>query len=215
METYHELTLSLFLKDPKLIVHLNRISKKKVDELDLEIITVDCDNLSNHSFLDNNDLNVTGACLDVNFVRNELVTLHASPCFWKFAFDKNANRIIQVEKTFDTSGYEATTLVRMAFKAFELGFPFTFGTMDPTIGTIAESQKVKFEKMKDWNDSPFHAYQLKKERSYYRIVKKHEQVKCVKCGTKNANRNCSNKMCKRCCLTHGSVSCRTHKKTIN
>ena len=68
METYQELTLSLFLKDPKLIVHLDRISKKKVDELDLEINTVDCDNLSNHSFLDDNDLNVTGACLDVNFV---------------------------------------------------------------------------------------------------------------------------------------------------
>ena len=43
METYHELTLSLFLKDSKLIVHLDRISKKKVDELDLEINAVDCD----------------------------------------------------------------------------------------------------------------------------------------------------------------------------
>ena len=106
-----------------------------------------CDNLSHNSFLHNNDLNVTGACLDVDFSRNELVTLHASPSFWKFAFDKNCNRIIQVEKPFDTSEYEATTLVRMAYKAFELQFPFEFGCIDPTVGTLAMSQKVKFDKV--------------------------------------------------------------------
>ena len=82
-------------------------------------------------------------------------SVHASPSFWKFAFDKNAARKIKVEKPFDTSEYEATTLVRMAFKAFELGFPFSFGDMDPTVGRIAESQKAKFDKMKDWSKSPF------------------------------------------------------------
>ena len=172
-----------------------------------------CDNLSHNSFLHNNDLNVTGACLDVDFSRNELVTLHASPSFWKFAFDKNCNRIIQVEKPFDTSEYEATTLVRMAYKAFELQFPFEFGCIDPTVGTLAMSQKVKFDKMKDWRENRFHSYQLKKEHSHFCIVRKHLQVKCVKCGTKNANKNCANKMCKGCCLQHGASSCKTHKKT--
>ena len=173
-----------------------------------------CDNLSHKSFLSNNDLNVTGACLDVDFLSDGLVTLHASPSFWKFAFGKNSTRKIQVEKPFDTSEYKATTLVRMAFKAFELGFPFTFGDMDPTVGTIAESQKAKFDKMKDWSKSPFLAYQLKKERTHYCIVKKYIQTKCVHCGSNNSNRQCKNKMCKRCCLEHGTVACRAHKKTI-
>ena len=150
----------------------------------------------------------------VDFLSDGLVTLHASPSFWKFAFGKNSTRKIQVEKPFDTSEYKATTLVRMAFKAFELGFPFTFGDMDPTVGTIAESQKAKFDKMKDWSKSPFLAYQLKKERTHYCIVKKYIQTKCVHCGSNNSNRQCKNKMCKRCCLEHGTVACRAHKKTI-
>ena len=114
---------------------------------------------------------------------------------------------------YDSTEYEATTLVRMAFKAFELNFPFTFGSLDPTVGTIAASQKERFDKMKDWTNSPFHVYQLKKKHSHYQIIKKHEQVKCVKCGTKNANQKCSNMMCKGCYLVHGSASCKTHKKT--
>ena len=203
------------LTDHKLVVHLNRISKKEVEGLCWEINTVTCDYLSHHSFLQNNDLNVTGACLDVDFSWDQPLTLHASPCFWKFAFDKNANQKIQVAKRYDTTEYGANTLVRMAFKAFELNFPFTFGSLDPTVGTIAELQKEKFNKMKAWTNSPFHNYQSEKKKSHYWIIKKHEQVKCVKCGTKNANQKCSNKMCKECCLVHGSVSCKSHKKAVN
>ena len=57
-----------------------------------------------------------------------------------------------MSKPCGTSGYEAatTTLVRMAFKAFELGFPCIFGELDPTVGALAESQKAKLDKMKDW-----------------------------------------------------------------
>ena len=105
--------------------------------------------------------------------------------------------------------------MRMAFKAFEMDYPFTFGSLDPTDGTIALSQKAKFDRMAaEWTNSPFHTYQLKKERSYYRIVKKHKQVKCGKCGRKNANLSCSNKMCKKCCLDAGLLSCKTHKKVV-
>ena len=103
----------------------------------------------------------------------------------------------------------------MAFKAFELNFQFTFGSLDPTVGTIAVLQKENFDEMKDWTNSPFYSYQLEKKKSHHRIIKKHEQVKCVKCGIKNANQRCSNKICKGCCLVHGSVSCKTPKKAVN
>jgi hypothetical protein len=115
-------------------------------------------------------------------------------------------------KPYDTSEYEATTLVRMAFKAFELGFPFTFGGLDPTVGTIAESQKVKFDKMKGWNDIPFHAYQCNKVSSYYKIVKKHTEVNCAKCLSVASNKKCTSKMCKKCCTEHGAATCAAHKK---
>ena len=142
------LTILMSLTDHKLVVHLNCISKKEVEGLCCEINTVTCDYLSHHSFLQNNDLNVTGVCLDINFSQDQLFTLRASPCFWKFAFDKNANRKIQVAKPYNTTEYEATTLVRMAFKAFELKFSFTFGSLNPIVGTIAALQKEKFDEMK-------------------------------------------------------------------
>ena len=142
------------------------------------------------------------------------MTVQASPVFWKFLFEKHANRTIEVSKPYDNSKYEATTLVRMAFKAFEMNYPFTFGSLDPTAGTIALSQKVKFDKMTEWTNSPFHTYQLKRVLTYYRIVKKHKQVKCGKCGRKNANLSCSNKMCKKCCLDEGPLSCKARKKVV-
>ena len=113
---------------------------------------------------------------------------------------------------YDISEYGATTLVRIAFKAYELGFPFTCN-IDPTDDTIAESQKIKFDKMKDWSNSPFHPYQCKKVKTYYKLVKKHASVNCVKCESRKANKTCANKMCRQCCLIHGDpCTVTSHKK---
>ena len=115
-------------------------------------------------------------------------------------------------KPYDTSEYEANTLVRMTFKAFELGFPFTFDDIDPTVGTIAASQKVKFDKMKAWSDSPFHPYQCSKVLTCYKIIKKHTKEICVKCLSVSRNKKCTSKMCKSCCAEHGAPVCGAHRK---
>ena len=57
------------------VVRLNHIPKKEVEDISSEINTAKCDNPSHESFLLNNDLNVTGACLDADFSRTGLLSL--------------------------------------------------------------------------------------------------------------------------------------------
>lgn len=198
--------------DCKLIVDLHCIDYQNIDSVDWEVNTIKCSNLSTDTLLANNDINVTACCFDVDFSRegNILVSIHALPCFWQFIFERSENRKLRVVKPYDTAEYQATTLVRMAFKAFQLDFPFTCD-IDPTDGTIAESQKVKIDQMKHWSDNPFHSYQCNKFQSYYKIVKKHSKVTCVKCESAVGNKMCSSKMCKKCCLQH-DVPCAQHKR---
>eukprot|EP00986_Skeletonema_menzelii_P014343 scaffold9453_cov75-Skeletonema_menzelii.AAC.1 len=200
--------------DSKLIVDLNCIRYTKVDSITLEVNTIKCSNLSPQAMLANNDINVTACCFHVDFSKDELVSIHASPCFWEFLFQNKTKRTIRVVKPYDTLEYGATTLVRLAYKAFDLDFPFTFGdlTPDDVGGTIAESQKVKIDQMERWHNNPFITYACKKEKTYYKLVKKHSQEKCVKCLTKNRNKKCNANMCKPCCAEHGAPTCSAHKK---
>ena len=196
----------------KLIVDLNCIRYTKVDSISLEVNTIKCSNLSPRAMLTNNDINVTACCFDVDFSKEELISIHAAPCFGEFLFQSKTNRVIRVAKPYDTSDYEAT-LVRIAFKAFDLDLPFSFSDLTPEDvgGTIAESQKVKIDQMAAWHNSPFLTYTCKKEKTFYKIVKKHSQEKCVKCLTKNRNKKCTTNMCKPCCAEHGAPTCSAHK----
>ena len=105
---------------------------------------MECDNLSARSFLDNNDLNITACCFQVNVEAEQIFTIHASPCFWQLIFQKVADRNIKSANTINASTYGATTCVRMAYKAFQMGLPFSFGTINPT-GSIATSHKKKLD----------------------------------------------------------------------
>ena len=51
-------------------------------------------------------------------------------------------------------------------------FNYSLGNIDPTKGTIAKSQKAKFDEMKQWVGSPLHDYQCKKEKSHFILAKK-------------------------------------------
>ena len=117
-----------------------------------------------------------------------------------------------MSKPCGTSGYEAatTTLVRMAFKAFELGFPCIFGELDPTVGALAESQKAKLDKMKDWVENPFHEYECKKALSHYRLVKKHAKMNCSRCKSAPVI-EAALQRCVRS-VAHGDSACSAHKR---
>ena len=162
-----------------------------------------CDNLSAHFVLQNNNLNITALCFHVDITKNELFTVHASPSFWMFLFEKQADKKIQTIKTVNVEGYGATTCVRMAYKAYDMGFDFSFRKVDPTVDTITNSQKKKFDKLKSWEDSPFHEYQCNKCGTCFAIVKEHQKTKCADADcTSGSNKNCTHKMCKQCCVKH-------------
>ena len=195
----------------RLVVNKSKIKKFSIDGVTQEVNTVECGNLSPATFLQNNDINITASCILVDFSSNECVlSIHASPSFWTFLFQDHAERKIQTVNTINTQAYEATTCIRIAYKAFELtefDLKFSIDNIDPMIGTIASSQKEKMDRMEDWMDNPFKEYKCKKCRSYFVIVKKHNKTVCSAEGcTSGANKNCGHKMCKKCCVKHVNAS---------
>ena len=190
----------------------------------MELNTVKCWSLSPSGFLENNDINVTASCFEVDFSfsKDQCLTLHASPCFWEFVFEKPENRVIKVADSFDLTEYKATTSIRLAFKKFEMQqFNLDMSNLDPTNGTFANSQKVKVDKMKDWIDSPFHSFECKKKNNCFSFVSKHNKVKCVDCGLERVNKQCTFTRCKKCCVKFGmsqqdiSCKCKDHAMAVN
>ena len=144
---------------PEMIVFLDQIKYTQVDEFQWEINTVKCDGLSAENFLANNDLNVTASCFHVDMSTEKLFTVHASPCFWEFVFQEAGVRMIKTVKPFADDKYEASTCIRIAYKAYRMNLGYSFGDIDPTRGTLAYSHKSKFDDIKKWVGNPFQEYQ--------------------------------------------------------
>ena len=180
------------------------IKKQNIEGIGKELNTIECKNLSPRTFLENNDVNITASCIDIDFASGSMVgSIHALPCFWMFLFQDNSERMIWPANMINTDEYGANTCVRIAYKAFQmehLDITFSLGDIDITKGTIAASGKEKVDEMKSWSESPFHKYQCNKEGSHYVLAKKHKKVSCAAEGcNKSANRRCGHKMCKSCC----------------
>ena len=80
--------------------------------------------------------------------------------------------MIQTVDTFNVDAFGTTTCVWMAFKAFQLKeFSFSLDKIDPTAGTLAKSQKEKFHKIRQWDNSPFHEYRCNEGENHFIIVK--------------------------------------------
>ena len=195
----------------KLSVDMNRIEYKAVDGMEWEVNTVYCNHLSEETFLANNDTNITASCLRVNVYNDSLFTIHASPCFWAFLFQKQNERKIQPADTIRTTKYEVTHAIRIAYKAFQMQqFSYSLCGIDLARGTIAKSQKEKIDKMNAWHDSPFLEYRCKEDRSHFVLVKKHDKLICASQNCLGrANRTCTHKMCKKHCIEH--VRCGNNK----
>ena len=154
-------------------------------------------------FFANNDLNVTASCFHVNMATDKLFTVHASPCFWEFVFQESGARMIRTVKPF-ADGYEASTCIWIAYKAYQMKLDYSFGDINLTLGTLANSHKAKFDEMKNWVDNPFQEYQCNKCRNHFVLSKKHAKVGCKSCVSAWSNKSCSHGMCKKCCIEHTS-----------
>eukprot|EP00956_Cyclotella_meneghiniana_P020813 scaffold37180_cov23-Cyclotella_meneghiniana.AAC.3 len=198
------------------------IQKYPVGDLFWELNTVKCQRWNAVGFLENNDINITASCLEVDLSRDQSVRIHASPRFWKFLFSSNSERSIELVDTYDCTRYSATTCVRMAYKHFEMQmFKLDMAELDPTEGTLASSQKAKLDKMKAWENNPLKAYECRKKKNQnnYYFVAKDNQLVCVGCQSSRVNKSCSMVRCEKCwvkhCLEEQKVcKCKDHQKGV-
>jgi hypothetical protein len=190
----------------RLDIYKRDIEYQTVEGVDLEVNTIKCTGLSGPNFLSNNDINITGTCFHVNFQDGDepQIDLHVSPYFWKFMFpnkQENEESIISpIQESESERG--AATFVRIAFKAFEMDCKFNYTGINPTFGTIAESQKVKIDKMSDWPKTPFAEYEVTKTQNYYKLVSTSKFTHCTKCTKGRANGQCKFRFCVTCCAKH-------------
>ena len=63
---------------------LSGMSHKALSGLSFEMNTVLCRNLSAKNFMNNDDMNVMASFLHVDFIEEDLFTIHVAPQFWDF-----------------------------------------------------------------------------------------------------------------------------------
>ncbi len=114
----------------------------------------------------------------------------------------------------------ARTLVRLAFKSFELNIPFD--DKDPSgVPINAQHEPVykthvdKINKMKDWKDSPFRHKSIQQKSNGFMLKLLATKVDCEKCTTGHANKQCKKLLCKKCCLDDETTTkCAAHRKAV-
>ena len=121
--------------------------------------------------------------------------------FWRFLF------FDQVFKSYQTDS-PSRTLIRLAFKSQQMGFPFTEDHLTLEQGEVFESHKRKHDEMLNkQQEYPYQHYRLKvKSKKSYIFTKAYAECSC---GRK-ANINCTFQKCKRCCQSE-IRACKTHK----
>ena len=139
----------------KLSVHWHKI---KYEELttELKLNTVGCSNLNTYTVLENNDINITGCCLGVDFRSGKgVVTVHVAECLLEFLL--GGDRVVKILDTVDTND-GANSCVRAAYKAYQHGLRVDLGEYDPQKGSISKASKEKIDKMNGWIHNPFSSY---------------------------------------------------------
>ena len=120
--------------------------------------------------------------------------------FWRFLLDE---RILQAWRT----DSPARTLVRLAYKSYQMGLPFSMSDLSLCDGKLFSSHMKKVEEMKnDWGLYPFSDYKLKVVSKKTSIFGR-ARADCS-CGLK-ANLRCISNKCSKCCRS-ALQNCKVH-----
>ena len=168
---------------------------------------ISCTNLNTSSLINNFDINAVAVCVHVK-VRNKKVTSVnwiVTPEFWHFVF---ADQTLRLWRTDSPS----RTLVRLAFKSYQMGLDFSWSDLSLTDGELFSSHRKKVEVMeKQWDAYPFSDYKLKR-KSKKSFVFTRARSECS-CG-RQANLKCKFSKCSKCCKL-GSGKCKVHISNSN
>ena len=178
-------------------------SWKKLQGIEKDINFVSCVNLNIAALKDNCDINAVAVFVHVKVNEKKVssVKWDVAPQFWHFLFFEHILKSYQTDSP-------ARTLVRLAYKSFQMGLPFDQGTLSPMDGDLFSSHKRKFEEMEEsWDKFPLKRYRIK-EKSGKSFVLRKSYVNCS-CGRK-ANLNCVLELCLKCCLKKPN-NCKAHK----
>jgi hypothetical protein len=135
------------------------------------------------------------------------------PTFWEFVLS-DCERALKAVR----GDVKARTLLRLAFKSFELDIPFSSKDIsgkeiDPHSELLYKSHVDKIEKMKAWKDSPFREMRVEKKSTPFALKPLSTKTNCSYCNTGHANKQCKKSLCKKCCLADSLVKkCTAHGK---
>jgi hypothetical protein len=79
-------------------------------------------------------------------------------------------------------------------------------------GTVYRSHKEKVKELEGWDLSPFTYMKLKETARGFVFEATVTKIDCVDC-TRRANKQCTAKLCKHCCLANNQSKCAAHGKT--
>ena len=204
---------SNWLTGSNFTIHVKSSKKFKAPDMDIEINTVPCSNVTSESLLKNNDINATGVVLRVTASSDKSIfsinEFKISTSFWNFLL--SPDHILRVNHP---RRYGAKSLVRLAYKSFQMKLPFDSNGLDPFTETIAKSHVDKLKEMENWKESPVFTLKANKaKKGGYELVSRINKKECMKCQTGTRNKQCKFKMCSKCCVRSGS-DCPTHKNCL-
>ena len=181
-------------------------TQSMIKKIKTEVNLIQCENLNIPYLINNVDINAVAVCVLVQVLESKVISSQqtVAPEFQHFLLEDNT---IQSWRT----DSPARTLVRMAFKSFEMELPFSMSSLSITDGLLFTSHKRKVEKMKrEWSAYPFSEYSLRtKGKKSFVFVR---TIANCSCG-KKANLKCVGLMCSKCCISNTTV-CSVHKKKI-
>ena len=152
--------------------------------------------------MENFDINAIGVCVYIHVADKNVTSVEwtVTNAFWHFMFADPTLRCHQTDSP-------SRTLVRLAYKSYQLGLPFSMSSLSITDGVLYSSHRKKVEEMEQkWSDYPFSDYKLKKKTTKSFIFTK-VKSEC-QCGRK-ANLKCISKKCSKCCKLH-PIICKVH-----
>ena len=126
----HQSLSNNWLTGSEFTIHVEGSQKFKSLDIDIEINTVSCSNITTILLTKNNDINAIGVVLRVTAAKDKstysIEECEISPSFWEFLL--SSDHVLRVNHP---NRYGIKLLIRLAYKAFQMKLPFDSNGLAP------------------------------------------------------------------------------------